>query len=196
MENFSNLQSLWNYCLNCPICNQLSRHIEVIIGPEDTFKLTHHHKHSNVLTITVKSRDHDSTVHKYEFTIDCISNSFTVNKKYEYSPDINNFYLYLFSNCDNCDSHVNTSDIDFNFTNKQLEQITLDQEGVNLLNSAEKYYIQFDYTKEVMLVSKLLDCNNNILTVDDKYCSLPVIKFDYSDQDKVVSKIKSLLIFS
>lgn len=198
MKQFSNFNELWEYCLYCPICKKSERKMEVIIGPEDTCRLTSYLKKSKDLELRVKTRDSDSLVHKYEFIIDCVSNTFVINKKYNYSPDIDIFYLYLFSNCDDCDSYINTSDINLDMKLSILDTISLDQEGINLLSVKDKYNIISDHTNQHLIISKLYPSNDDLqkIRISKRHTTLPLIELNYSDQLSVSQKIKTLLMFS
>lgn len=196
MKNFNSLQDLWNYCLYCPICQDFTRTIEPIIGPEDVYRLISYQKKNHLLDLRIKAKDADSLVHKYEVIIDCSSNEFIIHKKYDYSPQVDVFYLYLFSNCDNCDSHVNTSDIDFNLLSNKLEEISLDQEGNNLLNGKHKYNVIADYSSNCLIISKLSVSKDGNLSISKNHAILPLIDLDYTDQSVVSQKITNLLIFS
>lgn len=196
MKMFHSFNELWDYCLYCPICQDYSREIEIIIGPEDIFCLTSYLKRGIYLDLRVKSRSSDSVIHRYELIIDCISNTFTIVKSYDYSPDIDTFYVYLFSNCYECDAHVNTSDIDLDFNLLKLDQLSLDQEGISLTKTKDKYHILTDYNSKQMLVHKLYLSKDDKYNISRKNTILPIVSLDYKNQTNAVNKIKNLLIFS
>jgi hypothetical protein len=194
MKRFDRLEELWEYCLLCPICHNLNRTTELIIGPEDIYQLYDYKKYGSYLSVLVRSRNRDLSIYRYEFIFDCINNTFTLNKKYENSPDIDKFYLYFYSNCEKCDSYINSGDIILDFKNNNIENIFLDREGVILLDFKDRYNITIDHADNCIDVHKFIpDDGKEAFRAS---ISLPMIDLDLSKQNMVLHKIKTLLVFS
>lgn len=195
MKLFNNLQSLWSYCLYCPICKDMSRDIDVVVGPDDTFTINNFTKQDNILTMNIIIRQ-SCYRHHYTFIIDAVTNDVNISKRSESSPSIKDFYFYLHSACHNCHSYTNGADIEIDFHNKKLKEVCLEQEAVCLEKFKDKYFLSFDYDNNQMYISRLINDDSGALIQDHKEFKLPILNLDFSSEKKVVNKIKTLLIFS
>src|SRR6202790_4152350 len=126
---FNTLQELWDYCERCPVCHQNGRTMSVSVGPDAVFNLYYWHQDKATLLLQCEYY-HKSTVYSIEYTINCLSNSFTV----QVSPGktltgftvpsrnkINEayFYFYIQGICDLCGNSASYgNDIELDMLNK------------------------------------------------------------------------------
>lgn len=195
MKPFTNLQSLWAYCLYCPICKNINRNIEIEIGPDDMYTSCSFIKRNNILTINFTIRQ-SYYKHYYTIHINVVDNTFYIIKQHKSSPDIKELFFYLYSSCVNCDSYTNSADLRIDSTNNKLLNSSLEQEAFSLSKCKDKYHISINYNINEMLVYRLLKNKQGLFVTEDKEFKLPILKLDFSNQKKVVEKIKTLLIFS
>ena len=53
-----------------------------------------------------------------------------------------------------------------------------------------------DHLHNDMIIYRLTPSHEGRLKISDSYVTLPMINFDFSNQDLVLNKIKTLLLFS
>jgi hypothetical protein len=174
----------------------MSRDIEVLVGPEERLTLVSWNKQDHIVKLQVRHTEKSSFVHRYYFEINGLNNSCDFKKINPYSPDILDFYFYLYANCNDCDSFINSADIDVFFEENKLSFIGVEQEGFDLkLKNKYLFHLNLDYEQELMLVYKLSK-KVDLYINDGIPCKLPLLNLDLSDQNKAINKIKKLLIFS
>lgn len=190
---FDSLQSLWSYSLYCRICKDICRDIDIVAGPDDLFRVDNYVKNNNILTMHIILRQ-SYYKHNYQIDIDTVKGSLNVLKRNS-SPDMNELYFYTHSFCKNCHSYTNSADIEIDFKNKKIKEVALEQEAFSLEKYRDKYFVSFHYDSNEMYISRLID-NDGYLKQDEKEFTLPIVSLDFSNERKVVDKIKTLLIFS
>lgn len=202
MREFQTVEELWQYCLFCPLCKEPSRTITITAGPDDNFKLSQYEKIGPELKLYCKYRSDDK--YKYNkfasgatITVDCNSNEYTLEIAGDATHNQNiYFFCYLHSKCNGCGfSYLNTSDLEFDDSNKHISNIKIDQEAVFFLSAEEKYHISVCHDSNIIMVSRCEDMGDAMID-DPNIIELPLVNLDLSDRAKVVSKIKTLILFS
>ena len=199
MKKFDTFQSLWSYCLYCPICKNISRDMEVIVGPEEGLKLVSWSKQDYIVRLDVRYAKKNSPVYRYYVEINGLNNSYDIKNISEHSPDnlnILDFYFYLYANCSDCNSFINSASIDVFFEENKLPLLEVEQEGFDLkLKNKYYFHLTLDYERELMLVYKLYK-KDDLYINNGTPCTLPLLNLNWSDANKAINKIKKLLIFS
>lgn len=190
MKIFKDLQSLWSYSLNCPICKNTIRDIDVMIGPEYLLDLKSWQKIDHNLILKFKNKTDNLSVYTVE--INCINNLIRFNNLFN-KDLLYNLYLYIFSNCGICDCYINSADIAIK---EKLENIGIEQEGINLVKSNPKYHLVLNYEHDFIIANKIFKNKNGEWKNKENSCKLPMINFDFKNQREVVKKIESLILFS
>ena len=177
------------------------------IGPEDSTKLVQHKKTATNLIITFKALLIQS--YKITINIDCNKNSFSLtikeipDKSKNISSASNIFYIYFNAECKHClKTYCSSSDIEIDILNSKIGSCELERDAV-LVNIDNRNYLIF-YRNDTSCdpsVKKMFiyDCKYEYDLMTPKIgteIEIPITKFDYSDLDKVIQKIKTLLIFS
>lgn len=221
MKKFSNLNELWDYCSKCLVCNS-NRVVQLSIGPDTNVKLVEYKKYNNILNIDFDNyieyedddlaSEHIDDFFKYKIKrsnfllrLDCSSNAASLISEDKIIIDslinnIDNIYFYLFAQCKNCESYVNTSDIVcLENKNIDIDSIFIETEGFHILKENEGFYIFIDYTDPayntgVMYLNSIKKNNNSIIQ-QNMGVKLPIINFNYSNSSEVIKKINNILSF-
>jgi hypothetical protein len=205
MKIFNTLQELWDYSRFCPVCQDSSRNVRVELGPSP-HTLINVEKTNNQLTIEsiCKLRRQKYAI---VFNIDCntsavkaaISGGETSEPDESAAVSVDKPYSYikLMGDCPKCQcTHSTSSDIELDLLNKTLGPISLDREGIYLLDHKDKFHITIIYDRKAVLVSRCSVEPDDSILDDNKVLELPMINLDFSDQEKVINKIKTLILFS
>lgn len=179
----------------------------VSVGPDAVFSLNSFSKQDSVLELQCEY-DKKSNIYSVEYKIDCNTNHFDVKvtNVRENMPETRlpeakvtraYFYFYIQSNCQGCDcSTAHGADLELDILDKKISNIQLERESFWLLNEADKYHISILHDSNVMKVTRCYGIDEFDFREDDKAISLPIVNLDLSNQQKVVSKIKTLILFS
>lgn len=206
MKIFNSIQELWDYCSFCPVCLG-NRCISVSVGPDGVFSLKNMHKQDETLHLVCiyKKKQNLYTV---EYHIDCNTNLFDVSvTNVEVVIEENQipidrvtkayFYIYIRSKCYECRcSSLDSIDLEFGIVDKTITNIQLDREVFRLLNEPDKFNITVIHDVNIMLVSRCHEFDSEDYDEDSKAIRLPLVCLDLRNQDKVVNKIKTLILFS
>lgn len=186
MKLFDNLEKMWEYCEFCPVCQKNSRKIYVYIGPEDIFEIESYTKDNGVLDLCCFFIDTTRLKYDLDINIDCITNSFDITWPTGNCDKLNAIlkdkflYIYVQSFCKGC-SDTYSADIEASFLDKKFSNMKLEKEVVLL--------------KQWLLITNHED-SKMYLIKDRKKITLPIINFDYSDPQKVIDRLKTLIIFT
>lgn len=202
MKILNTVQELWDYCLFCPVCQEDCRKMTVSVGPDDTFEVITFEKSESTLTLNCLMKKR--RVCKY--IINCADNTFRVfysNQNQEVLTEKSNavyFYFYLSSNCQQCHkSYTNSNDLELDVQNYLVCNVGIEREGIQLITQSNGFHITkfnyFDSSKNEMLISRCLKQDGELM-VEDKFIRLPSVDLDFSNPEKVVNKILTLLTFS
>jgi hypothetical protein len=204
MKKYNNIQELWSYCLFCPICQDITRDMQISVGPDDTFSLSSFEKNNNILTLNCLFFVKKQKYH-IKYDINCIDNTFnsdisdpTPSDKYVTKASLPYFFFYIRSNCRVCDaSHTNGTDLELDLSSKIIFNIGVETDGIYLLKEKNKYHISFEYDRNKMIISRCYeDKNTGEILDDNKPFNFPIIDFDFSNIEKVINRIKTILTFS
>lgn len=204
MKLFNTLQELWDHCAFCPICLRKCREVLISVGPDDEFTLLSTKKSNEALHIKCSFKN-KTDLYSIIYQINCLDNSYTVDIKYlcprdstaempTQAPEISEPYFFFFieSFCNECicaNSH--SIDLEFNTLDRKIYNLKLDREDFSLKSEKDSMLITLSYGKN-MLVVNMADRNNTPLP----FIKLPMINLDFSDQDKAIDRIKTLILFS
>lgn len=217
---FCTLKQLIEYCSICPVCTK-NRHIDVTVGPDsvaslendedgsnDWIRLQHFEIGSKVKLLIVAH----IKVSKYKllFEIDTVTNNFLVtipqlksdNAQYNKSVDTASrpeFYFHLYASCKECgQSSLNTNDLIFDFKSKTLYNLGVDSEICILHDRDDTFDLYYDWAKDQIKICLQRDEDQKVM-IDSEYTSsfsIPMTKLDFSDQDKLLKRLKTLHMFS
>jgi hypothetical protein len=201
MKTFSNVNQLWDYFSNCIVCGE-SRKIDLSLGPDIIFKLIEWTKVNNLLKIkfSFNKKKNEELILK----VDCDNNQWSANfadsSIEEFvSQYLSDLYYYIHSDCTYCNCHYsNSSDIELTDESTiDSNSIGVETEGISLLNESSFFDLQFDYTinKVIISNSSLEDKKSFQSNKKQQQVSLPLIDFDFSNKEKVISKIGTILSF-
>jgi hypothetical protein len=209
MKTFNTVQELWNYCSFCPICQEDCRDVLISVGPDAVFELLSSEKEDGFLNMGCTFRN-KKNIYSVQYKINCQDNSFTVEvtdvqllssaaqiptKKVEEAY----FYFYLQSSCPKCQSAFTYgTDLELDILDRKITNIEVEREGFYLLKEIDKYHLTAIYDRNIIIVSRCYASADNELEFeeDDKKIELPMVKLDFSNQTKLVNKIKTLILFS
>ncbi len=209
MKSFNSVQELWDYCSFCPICHRNCREVIVSVGPDGAFILVAAKKRDNgilYLQCTYKNKRH---IYSVDYNINCLDNTFTVDvpRVQDLPPGetpntqrVKEAYFFFFVEglCRECNcTSAHGLDLELDIVDKKISNIGLERESFYLLEGKDKFHVSPIHDRSVMLVSRCYPDDEGIGFIEsDKTIELPLVKLDLSDQDKVVNKIKTLILFS
>lgn len=208
MKQFATIQELWDYCAYCPICLRNCREVVVSVGPDGAFILVTAKKQENALYLqcTYKNK---RNVYSVNYDINCLDNTFKVDVSHvrEIAPgeEINTdrikrayFFFFVEGLCRECHcTSAHGVDLELDIVDRKISNIGLDRESFYLLEGKDKFHVSPIHDRNVMLVSRCYPDDEGIGFIEsDKTIELPLVKLDLSDQDRVVNKLKTLILFS
>jgi hypothetical protein len=197
------LQELWSHCLFCPLCRDITREINISVGPDDAFEIFNFEKNNHILSLDCFFYTKKEEF-KIKYDINCLTNSFEVviSKSTPSSRTVTkassaHFFFYINSDCRGCNAtHTNSADLELDMTNKIVTNINVEREGIYLLNEKTKYHITLEHDNNRMQISKVFEDEELGIIDDNKPFIFPMMKLDFSNPKKVINKIKTLLVFS
>lgn len=207
MKIFNNLQELWDYFLLCPVCSASDRVVGISVGPDKYLSDATFTKTDNKLTINAKFKPRpEQLAIDIQYDIDCLEGSFKVTCPLVLvGEDSNlakvsgsNFYFYLNCDCNNCHfSYGNSSDIHLvpSIFFSEKTDFSVERESFYLMKTEDKYHITIFHHENKMLVSKCLITNDQFIETSHVFECSP-IKIDFSNYDRIINKIKTLILFS
>ncbi len=222
MKQFNSLQELWSYCLFCPICRDTCRDISISVGPDSQFKFISYKKRDQFLYLFCTFQQRKLPKYKVDFVFDTIKNVYKVETTdiIEVSTDgdmnadknleeeerhrlrhrVTNlyFYFYIHSDCKKCGiAHTNSADVELVASKRIIESFQIERDSVYILEPNDKYHLTISYDTGKALISK---CSIDDITYeiidDEKTFECPIVNFDFSNPQKVINKIKTLITFS
>jgi hypothetical protein len=203
MKKFNNVQQLWSYCLFCPICQDVVRDVYVSMGPTEVASVVSQKKEEQYLHIGAAFKMFKKR-YKGKIIINCIRNTFdvaidsledemlTINR-----ASSSNFYLEVQADCKQClNTMAVSSDLDIDLMQKTVANISISREGFYFLKGKSKYHVTLDHEANEMTVSKCFEDDSGTIIDDNKPFTFPLINLDFSNPQKVINRIKTLLVFS
>lgn len=221
MLQFQNLEELITRCLQCHFCKQ-SRSISIDFGPDEFFQLDSFEHKNNILTLNTiyrystvseeELKDGEPRPHvKYNisFVISTLENKYETNivgpttiiSDEVFGTQSPNPWPYFFieGRCQNCESYIVSKDISLGFLKKNIQIVSIEKERYLLYKTDTKYKIIYDFDQDLMFVQKVIPKirkNQTIYIKKGKPIKLPLYMFDFTDEVKVISKLKTYITFS
>lgn len=206
MKLFNTLQELWDHCAFCPICLRKCREVLISVGPDDEFTLLSTKKSNEALHIKCSFKN-KTDLYSIIYQINCLDNSYTVDIKYLCPRDSTAdviyqgqkilepyFFFFIEGVCNEC-LCANSHSVDFELSilDKKISNLKLDREDFLLSSKkgSNSMLITLSYGKNILAVN-MADNNSTPLPT----IKLPMINLDFSDQDKAMDRIKTLILFS
>jgi len=194
------LQQLWEYCQFCPICQKPCRDVVVSVGPDDNFRMIDYSKQDNLLHIRCDYYFEDTAQTEVTYIINCDTHKYELQMLDEGMPETQfPFYFYLNANCDCNNASISSIDIEIKWaeaTCQIYERFLIDQEDIYLITGQEGYHITLRSNQSRMVVSKLIFSRTGGLIDDGVEQTYPFVNFDYTDIDKSIHKLKTIILFS
>jgi hypothetical protein len=168
MKLFNTIQELISYLEKCPICG--SKNIfSLALGPEYLYRHVECYVADNHLYFKTEVAVPYKAVVNYD--IDLNTGEINIIE----GPSLPSNLYYYFNN------NIIT-----------FKNFLIEKETVYLQNSNYKYRITLYYESDYILISK-----TNLDSVNDSpVVKLPLVNFDFTNVNKVLSKIETLLLFS
>lgn len=202
---FNTLQELWNYSSFCPFCFSNNKKIDISVGPDGVFnliefvKLDHHLELKTLAKINIKR-------YYINFNINCLDNSFDVKIFEQSEEDLSlapttkatspYFYFYWTAYCQICsNSHLDSSDMELDFLNKKIFTLGIENEIGYFIGQEDKYKVSINYKLETMNICRFYPHEKENYSLGPTF-SCPMSKIDFSNQQKAVARIRTILLFS
>lgn len=204
MKIFNTLKELWDHCFFCPICQKDGREMTVSVGPDEVFTLISYQKSSTNLDMECRFQ-YRKKLYLVNYKINCLDNSFIVDIKEDYQDNSSNnegasrsyFYFYIQSHCPDCNqSSVFGEDIELSFLDKKIYNLSLQEEEFYLPKNNPTILIDLDHMLDVTNIYKCSNSDGKFYIDFNSEVQLPLLNLDFSNQEKVFDKIKTLILFS
>lgn len=221
MSQFQNLNELIKRCSFCSIC-QKPRDIGIVFGPEEFFVLDSFINKNEILTLNTiyryssipeeELKDGEPRSHiKYNisFVISTVENSYKLNITGPITEVSNEVfchqsknpwpYFFIEGKCKECSSYITSKDINLNFLEERINVVSVEREIFNLCKTDIKYRLIYDFDENIMYAQKIIPKVRKKYTVyvkKGKSIKLPLYMFDFTDETKVLSKLKTYITFS
>ena len=202
MAKFNSLQDLWSYCMYCPFCKEMSRTISVSIGPDYSLEFISSRKSGKILHINSYARVSDEYNHSHKYNskilIDCISNTYVKtlydlhSEKIIHAPVSG--YIQIYSHCKQCDSFVNSYEINFYNSILDLSTLKIENEHYIINSNDEEFSLNLRYD-----LNKIEIIKRELYENDSKYKKpilSPIFNLNFNNIDDIIKRIKTILIFS
>lgn len=185
MKKFNNLNKLLRY--KCPICNSELENQIYFASPdyEANIPILENHKlimffysHDNNFTVEINLKNN-------KLNFGYTNPDFSLPKKFLE----NQLFLYLNSVCKNCKSYNYSScDIDVFLNSKEIGPIYIEREYFFI----DDYKLEYRYnSNSTITFSKKIEKSTQYKTL----CKIKMIKLDFSNKEKLINKIKAIIIF-
>lgn len=210
---FNNIKGLIDYCKLCEICGG-ARELQFTVGPDDPghsdtdlIRLKDFKFEENFLTLDVSVKILESK-YKIIFKINALDNTFTatipqaeVLDMYERAstratrPEM---YFSIYSACPNNHASSQSLDMNFNLLKKRITpEIGMSEEmRLLVLDDNSMFCVEYFYNEDKILLSKCKVEDENFPVKWGKEVALPMTTFDFSNKEKLTSKLKTLMLFS
>ena len=108
------------------------------------------------------------------------------------------FYFYINADCKVCNSaSANSTDIELSHNNNLVTNLGIEREGIFIVLSKNNYHLTILHDSNKTLINKcIIDKVSYDIIDDGKVFECPIVNFDFSNLQKVVNKIKTLITFS
>lgn len=183
MKILNNIFQLQDQISFCPLCQKKNRKVSIEDSSIET-QIIHYRENDNKIKMRVqadpkKAISYDIDMHSNDFHYKCNDRSELV------APNLD---FLITGKCP--ENHANAAGIfTLNASNKKIENIFYNKETLSILNVKCRYRISVLYNSDILLVSTLED-------VKSKVHSFPLMDLDFAHPEKIITKIKTLLLFS
>jgi hypothetical protein len=203
MKLFNNIQNLWEYCQFCTVCQDNTREVSISIAPDKVFELISYEKKDQFLILhcTYFVNNQKSI---FNYMVDCLDNSFQfqilhteIISEVNLTSDRYTSCFWFQSECKKCNqTYVNGNDLEFHFNTSLISNIGVEREGIFI--SSEEHHYHIVYSEDVMTIYKTRAWAPDEEDDMDQGpgIDLPVVAFDFSNQQKVINRIQTLLVFN
>lgn len=208
MKILNSVQEVWNYCLFCPVCQKSCRTIQVSVGPDDAFTISSFDKSDKDLLLRCVFR-YRRIKYSVEYLVDVENNSFEIESQkiddgFDNHQDIDVdkakralFYFYIQSHCKLCNGASSfSSDIEFDLFTRTVSNFGIERESYYIKNENTKFHITLLHDRNVMIFSSANVSKDGLIEIYGKPIELPLLNLDFSNTDKIINRIKTLILFS
>lgn len=193
MKILNSVRELWEQCQFCPICQENIRTVEV---DQFNINVVHWKKTDNNLKIRCCPNNDRSFefLQIVNYSINCDDNSFhyVANSGEENKISVT---CQISGKCEKCRLTWSSGTMLLNGDNKQVENICLDRESVYVIGPEGNYHVTLLHYCEATLLSKCYVRDDGSID-NDKVSEYPLVKLDFSKPQKVLNKVKTLILFS
>jgi hypothetical protein len=212
MKLFNSIRELWDYCLFCPLCQNSTRGVSISVGPEPVISLTDYIEPDQNIELRClykyKLSKYKLSNYKITFTIDLDTNRFETNihkvdipepaKAYYGRTSKPYFYFYVQGHCYQCGlSSTYSTDLELDILNRKISNIGLEADSFVIADGNHRLVIETYYDTNTMSVHlDKLPLSDGGFTDDKKAIQLPMRKLDFSDKDKLIHRIQTMITFS
>ncbi len=205
MKNFETINKLWDYLSKCQICDT-NRSIDLTVSLDENFQIhlysSSFFKKKNVLEIKFQSHI-EGVIYHSTWLIDCNTNKFGFNSTSAEmkqtsslpSSDYLNLYFYLYADCDQCGSCANTLDLSIS----KEEYLTICNIGIERetffieKNDTQCYCLVADHLENKMYASNV-EMMKRVVKKRSREITIPLLDLDFSNQQKILNKINTILL--
>lgn len=197
----STLQELWDYCEFCPLCQSAGRQITISFVPSDGMSKLEWKKKNEDLIVKLSFKI-GSFRFWARFNIDCLNNSFIFSLEDLNVPidseATHTAAMYLTGDCLVCNCTYALSKANLDLLTGQISNIRVTREGLHILSESDKFHILVYHKKNELRISQYVTMDDDVDTLIDlnKVITLPMIDLDLTNIPRLVSKIKTMIIFS
>lgn len=211
MKSLNSIQDVWDYCLSCPLCYS-KRSVSITVNT-DYLTLVKYEKDNNKLTI---HKMYGKEEKESSILIDCTTNS-VISQNIYHAPlskndniDIRDsstkmtevvhdrLFFSIHGFCQSCHrTQINGNDIIVDLTNNRIiYDNSIQKENFYLSHMEDKFHISLLYYNDSIVVSRYnTDQYGSFITVGSIFYG-KMIECDITNQQKLINKLKTLLIFS
>lgn len=210
---FKNVKELIAYCKLCPVCNN-ERNFIINVGPDDpgqsstdVIKLNEFRLEDEFLILDVDVRILSSK-YKITFKINTIDNTFLTTipqavplSSYEEATTgakKAGMYFAIYSSCESDHASAHSLEMNLDLIKRRItSDIGMDEEGRALfVGENSMFYLEYFYEKDTITLSKCAVEDQNNPVRWGKEITLPMANFDFSNKEKLIFKLKTLMLFS
>lgn len=106
------------------------------------------------------------------------------------------FFFSIYANCSECESSINTCDVEVWLDTKDLSDFGIDFESIFLIKTKDTFNLGLYPKDKRMVAVRLLENESGDFQDDSEAVSLPYVEFDYSNEEHVMNRLKMMLTFN
>lgn len=191
MKLFNSIQELWNYNEFCPLCKK-NREVIVSVGPDIVNNLLLFEKSGNQLILTCNFKNNG--LREGQYKINCDTNRYDITNPI--LDEYRDFYFYIQSFCYSCHkSCVASIDLELMSEIKMISNIGMERESYYLYEEKNIFHIILNHSDNKLQINKCY-LKEDGRFIESLVMRLPLMNLDLNDSEKVINKIKTLILFS